>query len=255
MFKMILKAVSTIGYMLMYLYASLVFMISAIIISIPIRLLTKSNIIHSIDRINKIYHLWIKIYFFLVGVKIKIYGAENEQCTQQYVIIANHRSFFDILALTPNLKRGVITIGKSSFGKVPFFAWIYKSGAILVNRKNTHSRFKSFQELKTVLSNGVSVCIYPEGTRNRGKYLLYPFQNGAFHLSLATKTPILPIILINTDRIMPVNNFIFRPSTIHLHILPPIFIQENDTLETLKNRSFKLMHNFLTDKLSDLVHA
>lgn len=246
-----LKIIAKLGYFLMYIYASLVFMVSAIIVSIPIRIITQKDITGSIQRVQKVYRLWIRIYFFLVGVRLKIYGRENEQIAQQYVITPNHRSFFDILALTPNLSRGMITIGKSGFGKVPFFAWIYKSGAILVNRHNALSRVESFQKLRTVLSKGVSVCIYPEGTRNRGKHLLYPFQPGAFRLSLDGKTPILPIIMLNTDRIMPVKAWLFRPSTIHLHILPPIVVSPEDTIETLKNRTFTAMHNFLVAKLSN----
>lgn len=245
-----LKITAKIGYFFMYLYASLLFMLSAIVISFPIRLSTKRDITQSIERIRRIYKLWIRVYFALVWVRLRIHGAVNEDITKQYIITPNHRSFFDILAITPNFKRGMITIGKDSFGKVPFFAWIYKSGAILVNRKNTRSRVESFQKLRVVLEKGISVCIYPEGTRNRGKHILYPFQTGAFRLSYETKTPILPVIIENSDKIMPVKGLFFRPYTIHIHILPPISVESESSPEMLKKRTFEVMHDFLIKRNS-----
>ena len=72
--------------------------------------------------------------------------------------------------------------------KIPLFGLIYKTGSILVDRKNEKSRRDSFIKMKEVLDMGLHMCIYPEGTRNTSSEPIKPFHDGAFRLAVDQRT-------------------------------------------------------------------
>ena len=76
--------------------------------------------------------------------------------------------------------------------KIPLFGLIYKTGSILVDRKDEKSRRESFSKMKEVLDMGLHMCIYPEGTRNTSTEPIKPFHDGAFRLAIAVEIPLYP---------------------------------------------------------------
>lgn len=95
--------------------------------------------------------------------------------------------------------------------------------------------------MKRVLDNGLDMLIYPEGTRNKTNNPLKSFYDGAFKLSVDTGKPIVPVVILNTKRILPAKPIlIFRPGKIILNILPAISPVGHST-ETLKLLVFNIM--------------
>jgi 1-acyl-sn-glycerol-3-phosphate acyltransferase len=139
------------------------------------------------------------------------------------------------------LARANKTIAKKSFVYVPLFGWIYQFATVIVDRKNNESRRKSYEEMKRVLNNGLDMLIYPEGTRNKTNNPLKSFYDGAFRLSVDTGKPIVPVVILNTKRILPAKPILFlRPGKIILNILPAIS-PAGHTSESLKNLVFDIM--------------
>ncbi len=133
------------------------------------------------------------------------------------------------------------TIAKKSFAKVPVFGWVYQFGSVLVDRKSDASRRKSYEEMKYMLSIGLDMLIYPEGTRNKTNDPLKKFYDGAFRLAVDTGKPILPVILFHTKKVLPANKFFYMlPHKLEMHFLPAVS-SVGITSDELKEKIFKLM--------------
>ena len=147
----------------------------------------------------------------------------------------------DIPISCPFIPGGNKTIAKKSFTKVPLFGWFYRKGAVLVDRKNESSRRKSFEEMKKVLSVGMHMSIYPEGTRNRTDEPLKKFHDGAFKLAVATNTSIIPAVILHSKKALPLNKFFyFIPHKLEMHFLEPVPVAEQ-TSDQLKEKVFEIM--------------
>ena len=156
-------------------------------------------------------------------------------------MVCNHNSLIDVPLSTPFLPRANKTIAKKSFIYVPLFGWIYQFGSVIVDRKNDQSRRTSFEKMKRVLDCGLDMLIYPEGTRNKTSEPLKSFYDGAFKLAIETQKPIIPVVLLNTKKILPAYPIMcFKPGKIQMDILTPI-PSEGHTVQSLKQTAFDIM--------------
>lgn len=188
-----------------------------------------------------ISQIWMGVFLFFSGITFKVNGKAVFDGLDNAVIVCNHNSLIDIPVSTPFLARANKTIAKKSFIYVPLFGWIYQFAAVIVDRKNNQSRRKSYEKMRRVLNNGLDMLIYPEGTRNKTNNPLKSFYDGAFKLSVDTGKPIVPVVILNTKRILPVKPILFlRPGKIILNILPAIS-PIGHTTETLKKLVFDIM--------------
>lgn len=186
-------------------------------------------------------HTWLT----MVGCPITIKGKENFKKGETYIVTCNHNSLLDIPLTTPFIPGPNKTIAKKTFTRVPFFGWIYARGSVLVNRKHDESRRKSYDDMKKAIQQGIHMCIYPEGTRNRTNQPLKSFYDGAFKLSVDTKKNIIPAIIFNTKKALPVNRlFYFIPQKLELHFLESIS-PDGLTHTQLKEKVHQTMSNYI----------
>jgi 1-acyl-sn-glycerol-3-phosphate acyltransferase len=191
-----------------------------------------------------LYWSWMKLYLPFVGVFIRIKGKEHFKTGSNYIVVCNHNTLMDIPVSTTRIPGPNKTIGKIEFSRVPLFGLPYKVGSVLVNRKNKNSRLQSYMQMKAVLENGIHMCIYPEGTRNKTTHPLKEFQNGAFKLAVDTNKEIMPAVLFNTNNILSNNKaFYFLPGRIEFHFLPPM--PPGTNAEVLKQKVFSLMWDYI----------
>jgi 1-acyl-sn-glycerol-3-phosphate acyltransferase len=138
-----------------------------------------------------------------------------------YVVVANHQSLLDILLLS-KLPREMKWIAKESLFKVPWVGWIFRiSGDISVRRGDSESGGAALAKARRYLEHGMSVMIFPEGTRSVSAKLL-PFKSGAFRLAIEAGVPILPVAVHGTASGMPKGNPWVRPCRAYARILEPI---------------------------------
>jgi 1-acyl-sn-glycerol-3-phosphate acyltransferase len=195
---------------------------------------------------RQVSKLWMGLYLFLSGCKFKVTGKEVFDTTTNAVIVCNHNSLIDIPVSFPFLPRANKTIAKKSFSKIPIFGLIYTFGTVLVDRRDERSRKQSVDDMKKVLETGLDMLIYPEGTRNRTNEPLKSFHNGAFKLAIDTNKPIIPVVLLNTKKILPAKPAMyFTPGKIQMDILPAIY-PEGHSIDSLKNKVFEIMANHYT---------
>jgi 1-acyl-sn-glycerol-3-phosphate acyltransferase len=98
--------------------------------------------------------------------------------------------------------------------------------------------------MKKVLLTGMNMCIYPEGTRNRTNETLKPFYDGAFKLAVEVKKEVIPCIIFNTKKAMPIDKFFYLlPTKLEMHFLPPVS-SENISAKELKEKVFGIMKSY-----------
>jgi|SRR5215831_17578293 len=193
---------------------------------------------------RKISRVWMTTFLYLIGCPFKLIGSGHFLKGQSYVVVCNHNSLLDIPITTPFMPRPNKTIAKANFAWIPIFGWIYSAGSVLVDRKSDKSRRESFSKMKDVLDKGLDMVIYPEGTRNRTNDPLKSFYDGAFRLATETRKPIMPVILYNTKKILPVNKiFYVSPHKIEMHFLPPVQSMDISAKE-LKQKVFRIMWDY-----------
>jgi 1-acyl-sn-glycerol-3-phosphate acyltransferase len=188
--------------------------------------------------------VWMVIFLNLAGCPLKLVGKKNYKKGTNYIVVCNHSSLMDVPVTTPFLPGPHKTIAKKSFAKAPFFGWIYMAGSIMVDRKSDKSRRESYEQMKHVLAIGLDMVIYPEGTRNKTGQPLKSFYDGAFRLAVDTKKPIMPVIIYNTGKALPVGKpFFMLPYKLQMHFLPPVS-SENITHGELKQKVYTMMWNY-----------
>lgn len=227
------------------LWALIVFFITMLPVALAIWIIGIVKEPRRIKLYIKISKIWMNIFFAASGCRVKIIGKENFKSGENYIVICNHNSLMDVPLTTPFIPGANKTIAKIEMAKIPVFGLIYKRGSILVDRKDKNSRKQSFAKMKEVLSMGVHMCIYPEGTRNTTDQPLREFHDGAFKLALDTQKSLLPSIIFNTKKVLPPGKlFYFWPSKMELHFLPPVAPTDTDSAESLKQKMFTLMSEY-----------
>lgn len=169
---------------------------------------------------------WMRYYslfLFVCGWIIRVKGRGNLVKEQHYFYTPNHSSFLDppaaIFAAWPRTR----PLGKDSIAKVPFFGWMYKHYSILINRSDARSRLMSYKSLLHNASEGIGLIMFPEGTQNPNPPHMLPFQPGAFKAAIATKTPIVPMAILNTWNCLPRDSFLkIKPGIITVIVGKPI---------------------------------
>ncbi len=177
----------------------------------------------------------------IAGIKVEKLGLENYETHEPCIYVGNHQSAMDAIIYGYLFPRKTIAIGKREIRWIPFFGRIFKmSGNILIDRKNkTHSISGLNEATQSVKTKKVSVIIFPEGTRNRSGEGLLPFKKGAFHMSLETDAPIVPILCSPLGPLVNWKKRKLLAGTIQIKVLPPIYPQGD--LNTFKEKVREIM--------------
>lgn len=159
----------------------------------------------------------------ITGIELDVTGEEHVWTNRPCVFIFNHQSQADTIILPALLRRDMAGVGKKEIGDVPILGQIMKfGGTVLIDRENTASAKEAMKPLVDVMRlEGRSVCIAPEGTRSTSTNL-GRFKKGAFHLALQAQVPIVPIVIHNAIDVAPRGQFVMRPATVKITVLPPV---------------------------------
>ena len=183
-----------------------IFLVLYLILSIPVFLVE-----WIIGKFNKnakdvsslrIVQWGFKVILKITGVETTVIGEENIP-DEAVLYIGNHRSFFDILLTYSRCKRLTGFIAKKEMEKIPSLStWMRMLYCLFLDRENPREGLKTILKAIDYVKQGVSIFIFPEGTRNKGEELsMLPFKDGAFKISTKTGCPIIPVSLNNTSAI------------------------------------------------------
>ena len=186
-----------------------------------------------------ISNIWAWVLIKISFVTVKVTGREKVKKGQSYIIISNHQSLYDILALVTHIGIQFRWIIKKELLKVPLFGYaLYASKNVFIDRTNRESSIASIREGMKLLPDDVSIIFFAEGTRSKdGK--IGTFKKGGFITALEGQLPILPVTVVGSRDIMPKGSLIFSPGKIYINISDPIspegYTYEN--IESLMERT------------------
>ncbi|MDQ2862784.1 MAG: 1-acyl-sn-glycerol-3-phosphate acyltransferase [Bacteroidota bacterium] len=197
----------------------------------------------------KICRFWADAFFFLIAIKHTNIYEEKHDINRQYIFVSNHISYLDIPMMMKAIRNQNIRIlGKSEMTKIPVFGFIYKKGAVLVNRESAVKRSESINKLIWFIEKKISVFICPEGTFNMTHKPLKNFYDGAFRIAIETRKPIRPILFLDTyARLNYKSSFSLNPGkcrSVYLSETTTEGLTLND-LSFLKEKIYKQMEEAL----------
>lgn len=154
------------------------------------------------------------------GIKLEIRYAEGAHQVGPSVYVANHQNNFDLFTVSGAVMPRTVTVGKKSLAWMPLFGQLYwLSGNILIDRANRSKAAGTIgQVVEKIKQRKVSVWMFPEGTRSRGRGLL-PFKTGAFHAAIGAGVPVVPIVCSATDHVK-MNRW--DNGVVIVEVMPPI---------------------------------
>jgi 1-acyl-sn-glycerol-3-phosphate acyltransferase len=162
-------------------------------------------------------------WFKLIGIHQSFIYESTPDPNQQYIFIANHIAYVDVVITILSVKHHFRPIGKAELLKIPIFGFIYKFCVVTVDRSSAEDRARSLDDLRKVLARGISIMVFPEGTFNMADAPLKEMYDGAFKLALETGKPLQPIIFLDAfDRMHYRHFFTLTPGKSRSVYLDPI---------------------------------
>ncbi len=156
------------------------------------------------------------------GCKVELIGRENIPAGRPAILMANHQSYVDgpsLLFLPGQFK----WMADEGLFRIPVFGWAMRmAGYIPVRRGNAREGVRSLLRARQILTEGISIFIFPEGTRSHTG-VLGRFQTGGFRLAAQTGAPIVPVVITGTRQLLPRRAWVFRWGVrVRIRILPAI---------------------------------
>lgn len=169
------------------------------------------------------------VILFICGTKITVIGEEHVPTDVPVLYIGNHRSYFDIIITYARCPRLTGYVAKDNMEKVPLLrVWMRRLHCLFINRENVKEALKTILAGIDNIKNGISMCIFPEGTRNKSDEQMLPFKEGSFKMAEKTGCPIIPMAITNSAEILE-NHF---PKAKPVHVIveygAPIYPNELD---------------------------
>lgn len=165
--------------------------------------------------------IMFNIWCLLTGYRFFTHGAQHLK-GGPFVLIPNHVNLLDMPIMASRIVHPFRPLAKSDYAWYPLLNVLYFFYSIGVNRKSPEQRRASQSRMIAALKRGISVMIFPEGTRNRTEALLQPFYSGAFYMAVQAGMPIVPIVQKGSHELQPAGTFLFKPGKVEVHILEPI---------------------------------
>lgn len=165
----------------------------------------------------------------IAGVKVTVIGEENVP-DEPVLFIGNHRSYFDILVTYSRCKRLTGYVAKKEMLSYPLLRdWMKRLYCLFLDRDNMKEGLKTILQAIDYVKQGISICIFPEGTRNTGEELtMLPFHQGSFKIAEKSGCAIVPMSLNNTAEIFENHFPRIKKTHVILEYGKPIYPKELD---------------------------
>jgi 1-acyl-sn-glycerol-3-phosphate acyltransferase len=192
---------------------------------------------------------WARTLLWASGVKVRLHGTEQVVVGEPRIYVCNHVSWYDVLALAVSLPRYKF-IGKAELVRIPLFGpAAAATGLIPIERENRKAAFESYRLAAKQIRGGMSVVVYPEGTRGES-YRLRGFKKGPFVLAIEAGVPIVPTIIHGTIEVLPRGSLYLQSGTVDIHFLDPVPTQglTYDDRDTLSREVWQRMATAMREK-------
>lgn len=190
-------------------------------------------------QIAPVMRIWARIVLWGSGVSWTVHGLEHIDPSRSYVIVSNHISNLDPPLHIASLPVSIRFLAKKELFRVPLFGSAMRAiGIVETDRAGTATAHRAINtQVERNVERGLSLMIYPEGTRSRDG-ALKPFKKGAFRIAADSDLPIVPIAIAGTDAAFPPGSRLIRGGKAVMSIGEPIPTEDvgHDGLDALRDR-------------------
>ncbi len=167
-----------------------------------------------------------RVIMRICGVKTTVIGHENIPKDEAVLYVANHNSYFDII-ITYSMCPGLTGyISKNDIARIPLMnRWMKRLYCLFMDRDDVKQSLKVILQATDLIKKGISVCVFPEGTRGDSNAML-PFKSGSMKMAEKTGCPVIPIAISNTRSIISDHFPIVRPTHVTVEYGRPIYTRE-----------------------------
>ena len=170
-----------------------------------------------------------RFILWITGVKVTVIGEENVPKDSPVLYIGNHRSYFDIIITYARCPRLTGYIAKKDMEKVPLLrTWMRRLHCLFIDRENVKEALKTILAGIDNVKNGISMCIFPEGTRNKTDDLMLPFKEGSFKIAEKSGCPIIPMAITNSADVLEAHMPRVKKAHVIVEYGKPIYPNELD---------------------------
>ena len=170
-----------------------------------------------------VHRTWSRFLLRLAGIRLEIEGLENLRPGREQVIVANHQSLFDILALFAALPVSLRFIAKIELSRIPVFGGAMRqAGHVFIDRSDLRQAIRAMRAAgERMRREGLTLGVFPEGTRSRDGRL-QPFKKGSFVLAIETGTRLVPVAVQGGRAILPKGRRLLRPGPMRVRCAPAV---------------------------------
>jgi 1-acyl-sn-glycerol-3-phosphate acyltransferase len=177
---------------------------------------------------HRVASLWAWLILRTCRVEVEVEGEEHLAPGRTYVLASNHQSLFDTPILFAYLPLSFRILYKKSLNRIPFLGWhLFLSGHIGVERENPSRAKASLDHAAERIRKGTSVVVFPEGTRSYDG-VMKNFRKGSFRLAIKARTPVVPLTVADSHRVMKRGRVTVYPRRVRLTIDRPIEVEGLD---------------------------
>lgn len=208
-----------------------IFLLPFLIISLPLQL-----ILFIYARFNEpaarkaslaIVSWAFNVVLFIAGVKRTVIGEENVPKDEAVLYVSNHRSIFDIVVTYPRVPRRTGYIAKQETKKLPVIGfWMVYLDCLFLDRSDIRKGLEMVLAAVDKVKNGVSIAIYPEGTRNKTDAPLLDFHKGSFKIAQKAGCPIVPVVVNHTRDILENHAPFIHGTKVVIEYCKPFYIKD-----------------------------
>ncbi|HST45385.1 MAG TPA: lysophospholipid acyltransferase family protein [Luteimonas sp.] len=165
----------------------------------------------------------------LWGSKVTVVGLERVDWSKPHLLVANHQSMIDICALFHAVPGPLHFLLKQEMQRVPFVGgYARATGMLFIDREDRRAGPRMRREAATLLRQGATLCLFPEGTRSRTGFVA-PFKGGAFQSAIDAGAEVVPVALDGTGAVLPVDGFFRgRPGPIRVEFGAPLPVRDGN---------------------------
>ncbi len=209
----------------------ILFVVLFLVLSIPIMIVEwiigKFNMDVKSKSSLAIVNWAFRVVRVLSGTKVIIKGLENVPNDTAVLYVGNHRSFYDIILTYPKVPRPTGYIAKREMLKVPLLSvWMKYLHCLFLDRENVKEGLKTILEAVEKAKSGISICIFPEGTRNKTADTFLPFHEGSFKIAEKAGVPIVPMTIVNSAAIFEDHLPKIKKATVIIEYGTPIDVKQ-----------------------------
>ncbi|MBW2637401.1 MAG: 1-acyl-sn-glycerol-3-phosphate acyltransferase [Deltaproteobacteria bacterium] len=167
---------------------------------------------------------WARMNLYFSGVLVSVEGGDHINREKSYIIMSNHQSHYDVLALIAYMPLQLRWVMKLELREIPIFGYCCeRMGQIYIDRGHSEKAHESLKIAGEKIRNGSSVVFFPEGTRSPDGKLL-PFKKGGFIIAMEAKVPILPVTVVGGRNVVPKGSLRILPGRMKIIIHEPISV-------------------------------